>query len=97
MPATEGNARYIRRQRERFEQGRTPPDFPPNDSEVDFTDRATPDDLTLIGRRMLGLDPHSRLQPADAGEQIAGGGESSAIAKCNRILGFHSAGMPHAS
>jgi hypothetical protein len=71
----ERNAEYVKRQRDHFKKGRTPPDFPPNDSEVGFVDRGTEEDLTALGRRMLGLDPN-----------IA---EGQAAAKCNRILGFN--------
>jgi len=38
-----------------FLSGRTPPDFPPDDFEVDFEGRATEADLTPLGRRQLGL------------------------------------------
>jgi hypothetical protein len=74
LPATERNAQYVKRQRQRFQQGRTPPDFPPNDSEVHFIDRGTEADLSPLGRQMLGLAP---LAPG-----------SAAAAKCNRVLGF---------
>jgi hypothetical protein len=38
-----------------FRDGRTPPDFAPDDFEVDFVGRATEADLTPLGRRQMGL------------------------------------------
>ena len=49
------NDAYVQRQAHLFLSGRTPPDFPSNDSEVDFVDRATIDDLSPLGREMMGL------------------------------------------
>lgn len=49
-PLCAANARYAARQAEAFEQGRTPPDFPPNDSESGATSRATPHHLSSGGR-----------------------------------------------
>ena len=40
----------------------------PNDSEVDFTGRATPYALFLAGRRVLGLGPHPHAQGGKAAE-----------------------------
>ena len=42
-------------QAQAFVQGRSAPDFAPEDYEVDFTGRATPDDLTPLGRAQMGL------------------------------------------
>ena len=53
FPATKRNVEYVRKQREHFRDGRTPPDFPPNDSECAFLGRATEADLSALGRRML--------------------------------------------
>jgi hypothetical protein len=61
MPATPANAAYVRRQAEKFAAGRTPPDFPPNDSEVGFAGRGGVADLSALGRRMLGFE---RLVPS---------------------------------
>ena len=41
--------------RHSFALGTTPPDFPMNDFEVDFKDRATIDDLSTLGLQMVGL------------------------------------------
>jgi hypothetical protein len=38
-----------------FLAGKTPPDFPADDFEVDFVGRATENDLTPLGRRQMGL------------------------------------------
>jgi len=38
-----------------FLDGRTPPDFPGNDSEVDFVGRGLPNDLSPAGRAMMGV------------------------------------------
>lgn len=51
----EKNAAYLARQAPAFLEGRTPPDFAPDDFEVDFTGRATESDLTPLGRRQMGL------------------------------------------
>ena len=55
LPHTERNLAYVRRQREHFRQGRTPPDFPPNDSEREFTGRGQVADLTPLGKRLMGF------------------------------------------
>jgi len=49
------NTAYLARQAPAFLEGRTPPDFAPDDFEVDFRGRATEDDLTELGRSQLGL------------------------------------------
>jgi hypothetical protein len=49
------NTAYLARQAPAFLAGRTPPDFAPDDFEVDFNGRATEADLTPLGRRQMGL------------------------------------------
>jgi len=49
------NSAYLPRQAASFLAGKTPPDFAPDDFEVDFAGRATEADLTPLGRRQLGL------------------------------------------
>jgi hypothetical protein len=39
-----------------FLEGTSPPDFPTDHFEVDFTGRATVDDLTPLGKAQLGFD-----------------------------------------
>jgi hypothetical protein len=54
----EKNWAYVERQKVKFLEGRTPPNFAPDDFEVDFVGRATVDDLTQLGKVQLGLLPH---------------------------------------
>jgi hypothetical protein len=49
------NTAYLARQAPTFLEGRTPPDFAPDDFEVDFRGRGTENDLTALGRSQLGL------------------------------------------
>jgi len=51
------NTAYLARQAPSFLAGRTPPDFAPDDFEVDFVGRGTENDLTALGRSQLGLPP----------------------------------------
>ncbi|KAG2188253.1 hypothetical protein INT44_001006 [Umbelopsis vinacea] len=48
------NSKCLRRQRDNFEKGLTPPDFPGNNCEVDFEDRAKPQDLSDLGKLGMG-------------------------------------------
>jgi hypothetical protein len=54
-PLCAKNARYARRQQDRFLSGRTPPDFGQDDRESSFENRATLGDLSEIGRRQMGF------------------------------------------
>jgi hypothetical protein len=54
-PGCAKNTVYIEKQAPAFLMGKTPPDFAPDDFEVDFVGRAKVDDLTLLGRRELGI------------------------------------------
>jgi hypothetical protein len=56
----EKNSAYLSKQASAFLSGKTPPDFAPDDFEVDFRGRATEADLTALGRSQLGLPPLSR-------------------------------------
>jgi hypothetical protein len=49
------NSAYLARQAPTFLAGKTPPDFAPDDFEVDFRGRGTESDLTALGRSQLGL------------------------------------------
>ncbi|OMJ20856.1 hypothetical protein AYI69_g6058 [Smittium culicis] len=76
------NASYVKKQRETFRLGLTPPDFPGNNAEKDFADRATPSDLSELGRLGMGferLDPKHKLTK----------GALAAIDEYNRTLGFN--------
>jgi len=46
---------YLAKQAPTFLSGRTPPDFAPDDFEVDFKGRGTEANLTPLGRSQLGL------------------------------------------
>src|ERR1700678_3793048 len=54
-PACAKNTAYLAKQAPAFLAGKTPPDFAPDDFEVDFTGRGTEIDLTPLGRSQLGL------------------------------------------
>jgi hypothetical protein len=53
------NTAYLARQAPAFLAGKTPPDFAPDDFEVDFRGRGTENDLTALGRSQLGLPPRA--------------------------------------
>jgi Protein of unknown function (DUF1479) len=53
----EKNSAYLAKQAPAFLSGKTPPDFAPDNFEVDFRDRATEADLTPLGRSQMGLPP----------------------------------------
>jgi hypothetical protein len=50
------NRDYLGRQAPAFLSGKTPPDFAPDDFEVDFSGRGIESDLTPLGRSQMGLD-----------------------------------------
>ncbi|MGB8538144.1 MAG: DUF1479 domain-containing protein [Acidobacteriaceae bacterium] len=56
-PGCAKNTAYLAKQAPAFLSGRTPPDFAPDDFEVDFKGRGTGADLTPLGRSQLGLPP----------------------------------------
>jgi hypothetical protein len=62
------NSAYLARQAAAFLTGKTPPDFAPDDFEVDFRGRATEDDLTALGRSQMGL-PLIERRPQNAPSQ----------------------------
>jgi len=64
-PGCAKNTAYLAKQAPAFLSGKTPPDFAPDDFEVDFTGRGTEIDLTPLGRSQLGLS-----QEADHGHSI---------------------------
>lgn len=53
----EKNSAYLAKQAPAFLSGKTPPDFAPDDFEIDFRGRATESDLTPLGRTQMGLPP----------------------------------------
>jgi hypothetical protein len=50
------NEAYLKRQLPSFVRGESPPDFPSDHFETDFTGRAMESDLTPLGRAQLGFD-----------------------------------------
>jgi hypothetical protein len=56
-PACAKNTAYLARQAPTFLTGETPPDFAPDNFEVDCKGRGTEADLTPLGRSQLGLPP----------------------------------------
>jgi hypothetical protein len=64
-PGCAKNTEYLAKQAPAFLSGKTPPDFAPDDFEVDFTGRGTEIDLTPLGRSQLGLP-----QEADRGRSV---------------------------
>jgi hypothetical protein len=66
----EKNSAYLAKQAPAFLSGKTPPDFAPDNFEVDFIGRATEANLTALGRSQMGLpplkaaaDPSARQEP----------------------------------
>jgi hypothetical protein len=55
LPSCAKNDAYLKRQLPAFLEGESPPDFPADHFETDFTGRATADDLTPMGRAQMGL------------------------------------------
>jgi Protein of unknown function (DUF1479) len=53
------NEAFAKRQARAFLEGRSSPDFAPEDYEVGFAGRATAADLSLLGRRQMGLEAWS--------------------------------------
>ena len=72
-PGCEKNSAYLARQGPAFLSGKTPPDFAPDDFEVDFKGRATAADLTELGREQLGLKGQkgSNLKEESAASKMA--------------------------
>lgn len=54
-PACEKNRAYALRQAQSFMTGKSAPDFAPEDYEVDFSGRATINDLTDLGKQQMAL------------------------------------------
>jgi len=54
-PGCPKNSAYLERQALTFVAGKTPPDFPADNFEVDFAGRGTVADLTELGRSQLGI------------------------------------------
>jgi hypothetical protein len=57
----EKNSAYLGKQAPAFLSGKTPPDFAPDDFEVNFRGRGTEMDLTPLGRSQMGLSVSSSV------------------------------------
>ncbi|SIT43370.1 conserved hypothetical protein [Paraburkholderia ribeironis] len=55
-PGCAKNDEYLKRQLPTFLRGESPPDFPADNFETDFVDRATEASLTNLGKKQLGFD-----------------------------------------
>jgi hypothetical protein len=64
IPGCAKNTAYLAKQAPAFLTGKTPPDFAPDDFEVDFKGRGTEKDLTPLGRSQLGLAPLGERESA---------------------------------
>ncbi|CAB3785187.1 DUF1479 domain-containing protein [Pararobbsia alpina] len=56
VPSCAKNDAYLKRQLPSFLEGRSPPDFPADDFEIDFSGRAREDDLSPTGKSQLGFE-----------------------------------------
>ncbi|BDU38592.1 YbiU family protein [Vibrio nigripulchritudo] len=54
-PDCDKNRQFLPKQKSAFLEGRSCPDFAPEDHEVTYTNRATENDLTALGKRQMGL------------------------------------------
>ena len=54
-PLCERNMRYLERQKQTFLEGRSSPDFAPEDFEKNYPDRSTMKDLNELGMRQMGF------------------------------------------
>ena len=68
------NRDYLRRLRHAFAQGDTPPDFPVNNYERTFRDRATVADLDDVGQEAMGWQQEAGEdgRPSEKGQESCG-------------------------
>ncbi len=55
-PYCKKNMNYAKKQANKFLEGKSPPDFAPEDFEINYKGRATIDDLTELGKKQLALE-----------------------------------------
>ena len=55
-PYCKKNLEYSKKQAQKFLEGRSPPDFAPEDYEINYKNRATIEDLTPLGKIQLALE-----------------------------------------
>lgn len=84
-PTTRSNLDYLRRQRENFENGVPPPDFPGGEGERQHVGRATVEDL----KAMAGTDAlrSTGFAPFDVAA-AASKGEAEVLKYGNKVMGF---------
>jgi hypothetical protein len=58
-PWCDKNSAFAEKQASAFVEGRSSPDFAPENYEVGFEGRAHPEDLTSLGQMQMGLRPWS--------------------------------------
>jgi hypothetical protein len=54
-PYCKKNLEYSKKQAQKFLRGKSPPDFAPEDYEINYKNRATVSDLTSLGKKQLAL------------------------------------------
>ena len=55
-PYCKKNLEYAKKQAQKFLEGKSPPDFAPEDYEINYKNRATIEDLTPLGKTQLALE-----------------------------------------
>jgi hypothetical protein len=55
-PYCKKNLEYAKKQAQKFLEGKSPPDFAPEDYEINYKNRATIEDLTPLGKKQLALE-----------------------------------------
>ncbi|KAH8547868.1 DUF1479 domain protein [Umbelopsis sp. PMI_123] len=65
------NSKCLRRQRDNFDKGLTPPDFPGNNCELHFDDRAKPQDLSDLGKLGMGYTRFEETADMTKGQREA--------------------------
>ncbi|CAO3635812.1 unnamed protein product [Cunninghamella blakesleeana] len=82
-PLCKINSEYLKLQRDAFEKGCTPPDFPDNNSEQFFTDRSTLDTLTEDQKIGMGFQRFPTIE-----NESLTFGQLEAIKQHNEIMGL---------
>ena len=72
LPLCEINAHYIRRQRDAFEEGNAPPDFPGGPAESKHVGRGGIDDVSPQGRVAMGFDTFGAALATTSGQREIG-------------------------
>ncbi|ORZ12250.1 hypothetical protein BCR42DRAFT_356239 [Absidia repens] len=86
VPMCQRNSEYLKRQRDAFLNGRTPPDFPGNHCEETIDLRAKENDMTEQEKIGMGLLPFPAVSESE--QQKTTYGQRQAMKQHNDILGF---------